>query len=332
MGLRILKPGLLSTIQDLGRWGYQSAGVPVSGAMDRYSMQLANMLCGNPSGSPVLECAWHGAQWLAESDLLIACCGGGSSLVINGRKVPSDRPVLVPAFSLMTLEPAPRGFYAYLAVAGGFQASKQLGSYSTYIPSRLGGIRGIALQAGELLETGADKTPLSHRMIQSLSPSPGSFSCPSWGVEAGVIDFSEQDIRVIEGPEYDWYDESTLRDFRQESFSISVQSNRMGSRLEGKKIRLREQRELLSTAVARGMIQVTHDGTLLILMADAQTTGGYPRIATVVATDLHRCAQHRPGDLLRFTRISREQAEDLYLEEQSRLGQLEMGIALRYGM
>jgi antagonist of KipI len=332
MGLRILKPGVLSTIQDLGRWGYQAAGVPVSGAMDRYSMQLANMLCGNPPGLPVIETAWHGAQFLAESDLLLSCCGGGASLHVNGVAVPHDRPVFIPAYSLLTLDPTRRGFYTYLAVAGGFRAGQVMGSASTYTPSKLGGIGGNALQAGLMLDAGMDKTGLSLRIEASLQQEPGLVSYPAWGIGQDAVSIDNTVIRATEGPEYHWFDPAAADAFWQSFFTLSVRSNRMGSRLEGHRIQATAAGELLSTAVTRGTVQVTLDGTPVVLMADAQTTGGYPRIAQVAAVDIPQLVQLRPGEGFRFSRISGEQAEELYLEQETKLRQVQRNIALRFGM
>jgi antagonist of KipI len=332
MPIRIIKPGLFSTIQDLGREGYQSAGIPVSGAMDRYSIRMANLLCGNPVGAAVLETAWHGAQWIAESRTLIAFSGGGARLFINEKPVPAGRPVLVPAYALMTLEPASGGFYSYLAVAGGFCAQEQMSSASTFIPSGLGGIQGRALQAGDLLETSGHRTELSVRIELALQTPEQTCTYPAWSLETAQDATPVRKIRAMEGPEFEWFDNHAGSAFWREIFSVSVQSNRMATRLQGKRMLVHEKRELLSTAVTRGTIQVTHDGTLLVLMADAQTMGGYPRIAQVAAVDLHRLAQVRPGETIQFIRISREQAEELYLEEERKLRQLETNIAMRYGL
>lgn len=322
----------MSTVQDLGRWGFQDAGVPVSGAMDLYSMQVANMLCGNPPGVPVIEAAWHGAQWLAESDLLLACCGGGASLHVNGAAAPSGRPIFVPAYSLLTLEPAPHGFYTYLAVAGGFSCDRHMGSASTYVPSLLGGVGGRPLQAGDLLETGKEKTALSRRIASSLQQEQNLFSFPAWGIDHDVEISNHVIIRATEGPERDWFGAAGMHAFWQQVFSVSPRSNRMGTRLAGSSITARAKGELLSTAVTRGTVQVTHDGTPMILMADAQTTGGYPRIAQVAAADLPKCAQLRPGERFGFRQISGAEAEELYLAQERKLGQLQRSIGLRYGI
>jgi antagonist of KipI len=299
--------------------------------MDRRSLQLANLLCGNPPGAAALEAAWHGAQWITESSMLVAFCGG-ANLYINERQVPSGRPILVPAFSVMALEPGPAGFYSYLAVAGGFQSQLHQGSASTYIPSQLGGMQGRALREGDLLETGLQITGLSQQMAQSLHAPGNTCALASWGFETEPDPSPMKIIRMTEGPEFNWLDESVGSALWSETFSISLQSNRMASRLVGRKILIREEKELLSTAVTRGTVQATHDGTLLVLMADAQTTGGYPRVAQVASADLPRFAQLRPGEKVRFDRISREQAEELYLAEETMLRNLERSIAMRYGL
>jgi antagonist of KipI len=299
--------------------------------MDRYSMRLANMLCGNEPGAAVLEIAWHGAQWITESDILLAFCGGGATWWVNDRELPSGRPALVPAFSMISLGPDARGFYSYLAAAGGFRAQVHQGSASTYIPARMGGHQGRALQSGDILETGVVKTKLAQRIGESLESKGKGYNYPGWGIDTEFDPAPVKEIRVLEGPESNWFEVIPGTGQLQETFAISPYSNRMATRLEGKKFPARGKREMLSTAVTRGTVQVTHDGTLLVLMADAQTTGGYPRIAQVAAADLPRIAQLRPGERIRFKRISWEQAEDLYLEQERKLKQLERSIAMRFG-
>ena len=329
MSLRIIRPGISTTLQDAGRRGYQAAGVPVSGAMDSNSMRLANILCGNDPGAVVLETTLHGAEWLVEEEQLIAFTGGGSSLLINNQPAPFNRAIRVKASSLLSLKPSPTGCRTYLAVSGGFKAKIDLKSSSTYKTASFGGYKGRALKSGDLLEWNHHKEPISIKMINSLALRGHNFSVAGWSIDLNTTG-KEKNIRVFRGPEWDYFEDQTKKTIFTNSFSISNQSDRMGYRLTGSPLTLLRKRELISTAVCMGTIQVTHEGNLVILMADAQTTGGYPRIAMVAAVDLPICAQLRPGDKLHFSEISMDKAEDLYLEREKLLRQIQLAVSLKF--
>ena len=331
MSLRIIKPGISTTLQDAGRPGFQAAGVPVSGAMDKDSMKLANLLCGNDPGEVVLETTLHGAEWLVEEEQLIALCGSGCTLLINNKPAPFHKAICVKACSLLSLKPSPDGCRSYLAVAGGFKAMADLNSRSTYSPAELGGYQGRALKAGDLLEWRSEKSMLATAIMDSLANEGNDFAVAKWGIdfdrqEAGI----EKAIRVFNGPEWHWFDEHTRTKIYRESFGVSNQSNRMGYRLSGPAFILTKKRELISTAVCSGLIQVTHEGSLVLLMADAQTTGGYPRLAMVAAVDLPACAQLRPGDSIQFREISMDKAEELYLEREKLFRQIQASVAVKF--
>jgi antagonist of KipI len=329
MSLRIIRPGISTTLQDAGRWGYQAAGVPVSGAMDTNSLRLANILCGNDPGAVVLETTLHGAEWLVEEEQLIAFTGGGSSLLINNQPAPFNRAIRVKASSLLSLKPSPNGCRTYLAVSGGFKAKIDLKSGSTYKTASFGGYKGRALKAGDLLEWNHHKEPISIKMINSLALRGHDFNVAGWSIDFKTPG-KEKIIRVFRGPEWDWADDQTKENFFTNSFGVSNQSDRMGYRLTGSPLSLSKKIELISTAVTMGTIQVTHEGNLVILMADAQTTGGYPRIAMVAAVDLPDCAQLRPGDRLHFSEISMDKAEELYLEREKLLRQIQLSVSLKF--
>jgi antagonist of KipI len=329
MSLRIIRPGISTTLQDAGRRGYQAAGVPVSGAMDSNSMRLANILCGNDPGAVVLETTLHGAEWLVEEEQLIAFTGGGSSLLINNQPAPFNRAIRVKASSLLSLKPSPTGCRTYLAVSGGFKAKIDLKSSSTYKTASFGGYKGRALKSGDLLEWNHHKEPISIKMINSLALRGHNFSVAGWSIDLKTTG-KEKNIRIFKGPEWDYFEDQTKKTIFTNSFSISNQSDRMGYRLTGSPLILLRKRELISTAVCMGTIQVTHEGNLVILMADAQTTGGYPRIAMVAAVDLPICAQLRPGDKIQFVEISLNQAEEYFLEKEKLLRQIEKSIAIKF--
>lgn len=329
MSLRIIRPGISTTLQDAGRRGYQASGVPVSGAMDTNAMKMANLLCGNDPGAAVLETSLHGAEWLVEEEQLIAFSGSGASLLINNQSAPYNQAIRVKASSLLSLKPSPEGCRTYLAVAGGFKAKTDLKSCSTYKTAAFGGYEGRALKTGDLLQWNPERTVLSDKIMESLVNNGHDFSVAGWS-----IDINHQrkgkTIRVFKGPEWEWFDDHTKAKLYTNSFGVSNQSDRMGYRLTGSPLTVSGKREMISTAVCFGTIQVTHEGNLVILMADAQTTGGYPRIAIVAAVDLPNCAQLRPGDRIQFSEISMDKAEDLYLEREKRMRQIQLGIMLRF--
>ncbi len=329
MSLRIIKPGISTTLQDAGRPGFQAAGVPVSGAMDTDSMRMANILCGNEPGLVVLETTLHGAEWLVEEEQLIAISGGGASLLINNHPVPFNRAIRVKACSLLSLKPAQTGCRSYLAVAGGFKAKSDLNSMSTYKTASFGGHEGRALKAGDLLKWNPEKTSLSEKIRNSLVLNGHDFTVAGWSMDF-YTPAKEKIIHVFKGPEWDWYDDLIKEKLFTDSFGISNQSDRMGYRLTGSLLTLSKKREMISTAVCMGTIQVTHEGNLVMLMADAQTTGGYPRLAMVAAIDLPACAQLRPGDRCSFAQITIEEAEISLLQKEKKFRQIEKSIALKF--
>lgn len=329
MSLRIIKAGISTTLQDAGRRGFQAAGVPVSGAMDLDSMRLANILCGNDPGTVVLETTLHGAEWLAEEEQLIAFSGAGATLLINNQPAPYNKAIRVRACSLLSLKPSPVGCRSYLAVAGGFKSKMDLKSASTYKPALFGGYQGRALKAGDLLEWNPERSSVSEKIFQSLLLNGKDFTVAGWSADFNCSSDSKI-VRIFRGPEWDWFNHRDQDKLFNDSFGISNQSDRMGYRLTGSPLNLSEKKEMLSTAVCKGVIQVTHDGNLVLLMADAQTTGGYPRIAVAAAADLSACAQLRPGDRVHFVEISIDDAVGLITKKETILKQVEKFISLKY--
>jgi antagonist of KipI len=329
MSLRIIRPGISTTLQDLGRRGYQAAGVPVGGAMDINAMRLANILCGNDPGLVVLETTLHGAEWLVEEEQLIAFSGGGASLLINNQPAPLNHAIRVKASSLLSLKPSPSGCRTYLAVAGGFRAKTDLKSCSTYKTASLGGYQGRALKSGDHLLWNTEKSELSNKILKSLPLKGHDFRVGRWSIDSSGYAYKNT-IHVFKGPEWDWFDEHARSKLFSEFFGVSNQSDRMGYRLTGSPLKLSAKRELISTAVCTGMIQVTHEGNLVMLMADAQTTGGYPRLAVIAMADIPACAQLRPGNRIQFSEISIDEAEDLYLEREKLLMQIQSAIRLKF--
>lgn len=332
MSLTVIRPGLLSSLQDLGRYGYQKHGVVVSGAMDSLAHRLANILVGNKEKEATMEITMIGPLLEFGSDALISLCGGDLSPAIEGVPVPMFRPVWVKKGARLTFGSCTRGCRTYLAVAGGFDIPLVMGSKSTYIRGGLGGYQGRSLKAGDVLPVGI-RSEVSNRLIKLLSVrgDERSFSSSSWEVSIDLISLYRENpmVRVIRGNEFEWFTGESRKQFFQDPFLVSPQSDRMGYRLKGPKLGLTEPRELISGAVAFGTIQVPKEGQPIVLLADRQTTGGYPRIAQVISVDLPLLAQAKPGDRIQFMEVSHSEAEAWYLDREKELRQLKRGISLQ---
>lgn len=295
--LTVLRPGLLTTVQDLGRWGHQALGVPVSGAMDTHSLRVANALVGNPVAAAALEITLLGPVLRAETALVLAVAGAAFDVRLNDQRVPHGRAFEVPAGGVVTFASRdPRtGARAYVAVAGGVETPLLLGSRATHLVSRMGGLDGRALAAGDVIPVGPVR--------------PGR----SWGRRPDVaaeppVDAGPCAVRVLLGPQDDWFTAAALDAFLTAPFTVSSRSDRMGFRLEGPTLQTRGRGELVSEPVAFGAVQVPASGDPILLMADRQTAGGYPKIATVISADLPVTGQRSPGDQIRFVACTRAEA------------------------
>ncbi|MDX2047204.1 MAG: biotin-dependent carboxyltransferase family protein [Chitinophagaceae bacterium] len=332
MSIRIIKPGLLATVQDGGRRGYQSLGVPVGGAMDEFAMHIANLLAGNAITDAVIEFTLHGAEVLFEKDMLISLSGGGATAFIDDMEIPYNKAIWVKAFTLIKFKSSSSGCRTYMAVAGGWDVPELMKSRSTYLPASIGGFSGRALQSCDVLKSKENKTTLSKNISKSLYSGDALFKAANWGLFLKHIPgYNNKTIRFFKGSEWNWFTETSHRLFLNNNFLVTGQSNRMGYRLKSEALQLINKRELLSTAVTRGTVQVTPDGNAALLMADAQTTGGYPRIAQVAAVDLSVCAQLKPGENIRFKEISIDEAEHLLLEREKELREIHHHLTLRFG-
>ncbi|MCZ4222617.1 biotin-dependent carboxyltransferase family protein [Pedobacter rhodius] len=329
MKISITKPGILTTIQDNGRKNYQAQAVPRSGVLDDLSARIANIAIGNDDNSATLEFTYAAAEFKAEADSLIAYAGDGAFLISEGKKLPPERPIFVPSGSTIKLTNNPEGAITYLAIAGGFDVPEILGSKSTYLTGHFGGYKGRNLQSGDFLSSRKDLTMRSQHILHSLKGN--QISWPSWYVNRSrLLPADRKTIRIFPAGEFNWFDSESIINFLSKEFSVGLNSNRMGYQLYGNKISRRKNEELLSTAVCPGTIQVTGNGDVILLMADCQTTGGYPRIGQVAAVDLPLCAQLKPNDSIRFTEISRDTAEILYIEREKQLSDLKLAVASRF--
>lgn len=322
MSMSVIKPGLLTSIQDLGRKGYQQHGVIVSGAMDPYSLRIANMLVGNKEGEGALEITLMGPTLKVEKDCLIAITGGDLTPTVNGQVVPMWRPIFLKKDAILAFGGCRSGCRTYLSVAGGFNIPSVMNSKSTYLKGGLGGYKGRALQAGDEIEINAESPSQEKRAFND-------FSTVKWFVNGkDFMPESKPVIRFIQGSQYEFFANSSKDDFEKESFKVSNQSDRMGYRVSGPSMDFKEKRDLLSEAVTNGSIQVPPDGNPIILLADSQTTGGYPKIAQVITADIPFIAQVKPGESIQFSRVTLREAEQLYLQKEQMLKDLKTSISL----
>ncbi|MBG9443617.1 biotin-dependent carboxyltransferase family protein [Cytobacillus firmus] len=330
--IKVLKPGLLSSIQDLGRTGYQKFGVIASGAMDPFSHRMANLLSGNEENDPALEITMMGPTLTFEEDTLISICGGDLSPSINGQPIRTWRSVFVKKGSALKFGGCQKGCRAYLAVSGGFAVPEVMNSKSTYLRAGIGGFKGRALKAGDVLETGKPSLQ-SLKMKDFLSKQllDKAFVENDWGIASKLIPetVGNPEIRITRGRQFDLFTHESRIHLFNHAFEVTAQSDRMGYRLKGPALALSEHAEQISEAVNFGSIQVPPDGNPIVLLADRQTTGGYPKIGQVAAVDLPLLAQAKPGDALRFSEISNEQAQQLLIKREMKLKELKQGIFLK---
>lgn len=307
MGVIVLKAGLLTTIQDLGRYGHQRSGIIVSGAMDTLSIKLANLLVGNEMNEAVVEVTLIGPAFLFEVDSIIAICGANLSANLNKEPISLNKPIFVKKGDYLEFGSPIKGSRSYIAFRGGIQIEKVLGSRSTCLPAGFGGLDGRALRKGDIL-------PISNSPYKTSKILNWKLSC-----YFDKLLFNTAAIRFIRGRQYHLFDDHSLYQFQTESFTLTKDSNRMGYRMEGPSLRLKSQQELLTEGVAFGTIQVPASGQPIILMADRQTTGGYPKIGQVITVDLPRLAQLKPGDNINFVEISILKAQQLAINRENEL-------------
>jgi antagonist of KipI len=328
--IKIIKPGLLTSIQDMGRFGFQKYGVISSGAMDVFSHRIANILTGNEENTPTIEITLLGPAILFQEDSLIAICGGDFSPSINdGVPIPTWKPVLLKKGTVLHFHGVKQGCYAYLAVAGGFSIPKLMNSTSTYLRAKIGGFQGRSLQPGDELHINP-KSDFAKRVIEHLKTriQNKSYAATNWFVSPHFLPRPKANsvIRVMKGLQYHLFTRESQERFCHEPFIVTTKSDRMGYRLQGPPLELNKPIELFSEAVTFGTVQVPSSGNPIILLADRQTTGGYPKIAQISSVDFPLIAQAKPGDQIYFQEITHESAQQLYIERERNLLLLKQGV------
>ncbi len=296
---KVVQPGLLTTVQDLGRYGYQQYGVPVSGAMDSFALRVANLLLGNNEGDACLEITLLGLRLRVLKDTAIAITGADLSPMLNNNSLPMWQTVMVSRGDNISFPKPKSGCRSYLAVAGGIDVPKVMGSNSTYVKSHLGGIEGRPLRTGDHLKSGKARPGILGVKLPSQY----------------VPEYRNQsELRVILGPQDDHFTEKGIHTFLHSEYTISTEADRVGYRLHGPCIEHKAEADIISDGIPPGAVQVPGNGLPIVLLADRQTTGGYPKIATVITVDIPKLAQAKPGDKVRFLQITEETAHQALKE------------------
>lgn len=321
MSLTVLRPGMLSTFQDLGRLGWQHLGVPVAGAMDARAHRLANLLVGNLDDTATLEVTLLGPTLRFDSACCVALCGAGFDPTRNGQLAALNRPLVMRAGDVLALGTRQHGARAYLAVHGGFALEPHMGSTSTYLRGQFGGWQGRALQRGDQIGlhrplTAAALEPLAQALWSTRIYLPGA-----------IAQNARRTVRIIRSEQWPDFTAESCAALITEPFRISADSERMGYRLQGPALALAQPRQMISEATTFGTIQVPAGGQPIVLMADRQTTGGYPKIAYVASVDLPLLAQMAPGDVVRFELITLERAQQLDAQREAAFEELRSQLA-----
>jgi len=297
--------GLQTTVQDFGREGFGVLGVSASGAADAVALRLGNLLLENAGGMPALEMTLTGGTFLFPDGAVICLAGANFGAQVDDKTMELWRPHAVLPGKRVVLGATRDHARCYLCVAGGVAVAEFLGSASTHLLSGLGGWEGRALRKGDVLPIGRLEKSIRQRKLR-----------------AGVLDGLKpgKTLRVTRGPQFDWFAEEARRALTGGEFVVSEESNRIGLRLDGPRLAARLKTEMISEGTPLGAIQVTPSGQAILLFVEQQTTGGYPKIANVIAADLHCVGQLRPRDTIRFEEVSLEAARALWIEQQKLLG------------
>ncbi len=322
MSLTVIKPGILDTIQDAGRYGYRGWGINPGGVMDREAFQIANSLLGNRASAAVLEMHYPAPKLRCNDGLVIAITGADFVPQVNGTSVPLFRPIVLAAGDMLSFSRPRNGRLSYMAIKGGIGAVDWMGSRSTHIKLGQGGYHGRALRKGDELFSGlclAEKVP-DNKLLDRLLPwyaAPDQFS-------------PEEPILVLPGKEWGLLGPAAQDIFLGSSFIVQQYSDRMGFTLEGEALHISDNYSLVSAPVQYGTVQLLPKGQMVVLMADHQTTGGYPRIAQVIAAHRGLLAQRPAGASVRFRMTDIVTAERLWTERQAYLRQLQAGCLIKW--
>ncbi len=309
--IEVIKPGMLTTIQDLGRAGFQQYGMIVSGAMDSYALRIGNMLLGNDEGAAGLEITMVGPKLLFLKDMCIAITGGDLSPMLDGEPVQMWGVLYAEKGSILEFGKLIVGARAYLTIRGGIDVPLVMNSRSTYLRAGIGGFQGRALKTGDRIQVNVLQYNESSSQVPKHTRRLHPLLIPTYQVPI--------EVGVILGPQADAFTSESIADFLDHRFIITPQSDRMGYRLQGVKLKHKASTDMISEGIVMGSIQVPASGDPIIVLADRQTTGGYPKIATVITVDLPLVAQAKPGDPIDFTQVTVTEAQERYIEQEKSL-------------
>ena len=305
MSITVLNPGLLTTVQDQGRIGYQQFGVSVSGVMDPRSASLANILVGNDEKEAVLECTMMGPQLQFDKANCIAITGGDLMPTLDGKPIPNYTAVKVEAGQVLKFTMPKTGCRAFIAFAGGLDIPEVMGSRSTYMKAKIGGVEGRKLQKGDVIGFRDPKAELKNMNFRSMA--------------SEFVPRKEYTVRVVLGPQDDYFTDAGIETFLSQVYTVTAEFDRMGCRLEGAVIEHKDGGDIISDGIAFGAIQVPSSGQPIIMLGDRQTTGGYTKIANVITADFRILAQLKQGDKVRFEKVSVKVAQDALLTQRAAL-------------
>lgn len=296
MSITVLNPGLMTSIQDMGRFGYQQFGVSVSGVMDPRAAAIANVLVGNPTDEAVLECTMLGPHLRFDCSNCIAITGGDLGAELDGQAIPTYQAIHVAEGQVLRFTGPKSGCRAFLAFSGGLDIPIVMGSRSTDIRAKIGGIQGRKLNEGDTIGFRAPVTTLRNWGLRAIAPE--------------FIPRDEYDVRVILGPQDDAFTPDGLDTFLNEIYTVTAEFDRMGCRLDGPVIQHDTSADIISDGISFGAIQIPASGKPIIMLSDCQTTGGYTKIGTVISADFRILAQLKAGDKLRFRAVPIEVAQE----------------------
>lgn len=314
MSIRIIKPGIMDTIQDGGLYGYQHLGINPGGAMDTIAMGMANAMVGNTFQEAVLEMHFPAAIILFEKDMMIALSGADGGAIINDQPISIDQPVIVDGGSVLRFTKMKKGARIYLAIQGGFDTGNWLGSQSTHLKLKTGGFNGGRLQKGDTLV-------FKKEFAYHFSGRGNAVALP-WHINMEAF-YLKSSVRFIAGREYNLLTNAAQQLLNTALFTIAPQSDRMGYRLSSAPLQLMHPCEMISSGVGKGTMQLLPNGQLIVLMADHQTSGGYPRAGCVISADIPSLAQMSAGHSFSFVQVSLTEAENIWYHQQMHLQQLQ---------
>ncbi|WP_143415333.1 biotin-dependent carboxyltransferase family protein [Geobacillus sp. E263] len=318
--IQVIHSGFFTTVQDGGRFGYQKAGVSVGGVMDSFASRIANLLVENDANEATLEITMNGPTLRFETDALVVICGGVFRCALNGKPISMWKPLVIRCGDVLSIGACQGGYRAYIAFAGGLNIPLVMNSRSTHVQAHIGGFHGRALQPEDVLSLRSKTLTIPKNPIR-------------WGIAFSARNYikgKRKMIRVVKGPEYNMFTEQSQKRFFSSAYEVTTQSDRMGYRLQGQALERKTNQEMISEAVTFGTVQVPASGQPIVLMADCQPTGGYPRIAQVISVDLPILAQARPGDHIQFQKVSWQEAQRLYIEREQEIKKWKMIIRQKW--